>query len=153
MVRLRSMSELEGTLRGSADDSAADRKDWDDEEVRIDLTEPVPDVLDTTEEEEEVEDLTAVPRFKDCSLSVCVFVGRGETKGRGVGDGETMSFLNKLVFEGILGGVFFEGIEDALVALFDDPLEPVSTSSFVKVPCLTRPGSWCLFGDLEEAVC
>ena len=64
------MSELEGTLRGNADDSAADRKDWDDEEVRIDLTEPVPDVRDTTEEEEEVEDLTAVPRFRDCSLSV-----------------------------------------------------------------------------------
>ena len=142
IVRLRSMSELEGTLRGSADDSAADRRDCDDEEVRIDRTEPVPDVLDTTEEEEEVEDLTAVPRLKDCSLSVCVFVGRGETKGRGVGEGETMSFLNKLVFEGTLGGVFLEGIEeDTLVDLFDDTLEPVSASSFVKVPCLTRPGS------------
>ena len=155
IVRLRSMSELEGTLRVNADDSAADRKDWDDEDVRIDLTEPVPDVLDTTDEEEEVEDLIAVPRFKDCSLNVCVFVGRGETSGRGVGEGETMSFLNKFVFEGILGGVFFEGMEDPLVDLFDETLDPVSASSFVKVPCLTRPGSWCLpsFGDLEEAVC
>ena len=136
------MSELEGTLRGNAEDSAADRRDCDDEDVRIDRTEPAPDVLDTTEDEEEVEDLTAVPRLKDCSLRVCVFVGRGETKGRGVGDGETMSFLNKLVFEGTLGGVFLEGIEeDALLALFDDTLEPVSASSFVKVPCLTRPGS------------
>jgi len=135
------MSELEGTLRGNADASAADRRDWDDDEVRIDRTEPVPDVLDTTEEEEEVEDLIAVPRFKDCSLSVCVFVGRGDTKGRGVGEGETMSFLNKLVFDGTLGGVFLDGIEDPLVALFDDTFEPVSASSFVKVPCLTRPGS------------
>ena len=66
-----------------------------------------------------------------------------------------MSFLNKFVFEGTLGGVFFEGIEDPLVDLFDETLEQVSASSFVKVPCLTRPGSWCLvsFGDLEEAVC
>ena len=154
IVRLRSMSELEGTLRGNADASAADRRDWDDDEVRIDRTEPVPDVLDTTEEEEEVEDLIAVPRFKDCSLSVCVFVGRGDTKGRGVGEGETMSFLNKLVFDGTLGGVFLDGMEDPLVALFDDTFEPVSASSFVKVPCLTRPGSWCLasLGDLEEAV-
>ena len=135
------MSELEGTLRGNAEDSAADRRDCDDEDVRIDRTEPAPDVLDTTEDEEEVEDLTAVPRLKDCSLSVCVFVGRGETKGRGVGDGETMSFLNKLVFEGILGGVFLEGIEEPLAALFDDALEAVSASSLVNVPCLTRPGS------------
>ena len=149
------MSELEGTLRGNAEDSAADLSDWDDDEVRIDLTEPVAEVLDTTEEEEDVDDLTAVPRFKDCSLSVCVFVGRGETRGRGAGEGETMSFLNKFVFEGILGGAFFEGIDDALVVLFDDVVEAVSTSSFVKVPCLTRPGSCCLasFGDPDDVDC
>ena len=127
------MSELEGTLRGNAEDSAADLRDWDDDEVRIDLTDPVADVLDTTEEEEDVDDLTAVPRFKDCSLSVCVFVGRGETRGRGAGEGETMSFLNKFVFEGILGGAFFEGIDVALVVLLDDVVEAVSTSSLVKV--------------------
>ena len=54
-VRLLSMSELEGTLRGNAEDSAADLSDWEDDEVRIDLTDPVAEVLDTTEEEEDVE--------------------------------------------------------------------------------------------------
>ena len=137
-MRRLSMSELEGTRRGRAEDSVAERREWEEEEVRMDLTE-VAEVRETTEDEEEVEERTGPPRDRDCSRRVWVLVGLGETRGLGVGLGDTVSFRNMLGLEGSLGGVLLEGIEEPLAVRLEEQVEAVSeVSSLVKVPCLTR---------------
>lgn len=152
-VRRLSMSELEGTRRGRAEDSVAERREWEEEEVRMDLTE-VAEVRETTEDEEEVEERTGPPRDRDCSRRVWVLVGLGETRGLGVGLGDTVSFRNMLGLEGSLGGVLLEGIEEPLAVLLEEQVEAVSeVSSLVKVPCLTRGAAEVeVRGERGEAV-
>lgn len=145
-ARRLSMSLLLGTRLGSAvDPSAADRSEWEEEEVRRERRE----VREVTEEAEEVDERGPVFLEREASRRACVLLGRGATVGRGAGAGLTVSRLSR---GGLLGrregGVRLEGREEPLAVLLEEELEDVSVSSLVKVPCLTRPGS-CL-GDLGE---
>lgn len=80
MYPRRSISELDGVRRGSP--SAAFRRLWLEEEVRIEVLEAL-EALEVMEEVEELEDLNP-PRVKDFSRSCCVLV----VATRGFGDGE-----------------------------------------------------------------
>lgn len=147
-----SISELEGTRLGAL--SEADRKEWLEEEVLMDVREVV-EVLDVTEELLEVDDLITPPRVKDFSLSVCVLVVPAICRtGLDVGEGCTVSFLlNRLGFEGTLGGVLFdislvggEGLGRLVLLLELEELE-VESSSLVNVPWRTIPGFSWFTGD------
>ena len=132
-------------LGSAVDPSAADLREWEEEEVRRERRE----VREVTEEAEEVDERGPVFLEREASRRACVLLGRGATVGRGVGAGLTVSRLSR---GGLLGrregGVRLEGREEPLAVLLEEELEDVSVSSLVKVPCLTRPGS-CL-GDLGE---
>ena len=65
----RSISELEGTRLGSADSPAADRREWLEVDVRMEVLETIED-FDTTDELLEVEERTGPPRDKDFSRKV-----------------------------------------------------------------------------------
>jgi len=66
-----SMSELDGTRLGA--ESEADRKEWLDDDVLIEVRDVV-DVFEATEELLDVDDRMTPPRVKDLSRKVCVFV-------------------------------------------------------------------------------
>jgi hypothetical protein len=138
------MSELEGMRRGSAVGSAPERRECEEEEVRIDRMEEA-EAREITEEEEEVEERTGPPRWSDCSLRVWVLVGRGETRGgRGEeGPGDTASRLNIAGLEGSRGGVREAGVGRR------EEVEAES-SSLVKVPC--RTSGWARWGERGLAV-
>jgi len=80
-VRLLSISELLGTLRGRAEeDSVTERRECEEEEVRIERREEA-EVRELLEEVEWVEDRGGTPRDREASLRVWVLVGRGAGQG------------------------------------------------------------------------
>ena len=66
------MSELDGILLGAAM-SAAFLREWLEEEVLMEFLD-ITEVFDVTEELLEADDLTVLPRVKDCSLNCWVLV-------------------------------------------------------------------------------
>lgn len=121
----------------------------------MEVRDVVEEALEVTDELLDVEDLTP-PRVIDFSLSVCVLVVPAMCRaGLGDGDGWTVSFLlNRLGFDGTLGGVLFgisfvggDGLGRLVLLPFELEELELESSSLVNVPWRTIPGFSWFTGD------